>query len=85
MNRICKWWGHDLNEEAAYYYAVYECRRCGKVYDDDYGLREWLKLAWWRSVDWWRSYYGSWIRWWRCFECGGRFGKHDDSHDHLPF
>ena len=22
--------------------------------------------------------------WWRCSECGGRFGRHDDS-PHIPF
>ena len=23
--------------------------------------------------------------WWRCPDCGSRFGRHDESVDHLPF
>jgi rubredoxin len=81
----CRIWGHDLDEEAAYYYAVYSCRRCGNVYDDDKGLREWIKLGWWLAARWIADRWWSWQLWWRCTECGGRFGRHDDSYDHIPF
>lgn len=83
---ICKWWGHDLNEEAAYYYNVYDCRRCGLVYDDDRGAREWIKIGWWRASEWVRGRWYSLRFWWRCDECGGRLGRHDyERFDHLPF
>lgn len=36
----------------------------------------------------WRDRLRGWLKskkdWWKCPDCGLRFGKHDDS-DHIPF
>lgn len=74
-----------MNVDAAHYYGVFECDRCGKCYDQDYGLRE--RLFVYRYL-FWRWYYervGSWRNWLKCSDCGRRFGRHDESQDHLPF
>lgn len=84
-NQVCKWWGHDMCEEALHYYAVFECRRCGKVYESDTGIREWLRVRLWLAQQWLEREWASWKYWYRCSDCGRRFGKHDDSQDHLPF
>jgi len=37
------------------------------------------------ACTWWETR-RRFLSWWRpCPDCGGRFGKHDDSVDHLPF
>lgn len=84
MTILCKLWGHKLNEEAAYYYSVYHCDRCGDVYEEDTGLRERLRIQWWRLRQATAQRWHSLMYWLKCSECGLRFGKHDDS-DHLPF
>ena len=82
---LCRLWGHALNEEAAYYYAVFSCDRCGDVYEQDTGLREWVKVRWWLASQRVKSELKDWRYWLRCSDCGRRFGRHDDSQDHIPF
>jgi hypothetical protein len=64
---------------------VWSCDRCGDVYEDECGVREWVKVRWWLARQWLEREYTGWREWWRCGECGCRFGKHDDSYDHIPF
>ena len=83
---MCRIWGHDLNPEASYYYALCYCNRCvHEVPEDETGLREWLGVRFWllrRSIAYTVS---SWRAWITCPECGLHFGRHDQKVDHLPF
>ena len=81
----CRLLGHDVLEEALHYYVVLECRRCGKVYDDQIGPREWIRVRLWLLSIWLKDHAGRWSYWLRCSDCGRRFGRHDESKDHLPF
>lgn len=85
MNLLCRFWGHDPHPEAAEFYCVYDCRRCGELYDQDMGLREWAKVRWWHLCYWASLRIAAWRYWLRCTDCGKRFGRHDDNADHLPF
>jgi len=84
MKLLCRIWGHRYDPVGAEYYSVYHCVRCGH---EDYqrGLREWIEGKIWRLGDWLKRERMGWSEWWKCTECGGRFGKHDDKFDHLPF
>lgn len=85
-NLICKLWGHDLDPEASYYYAADHCRRCDQhAYQLDTGLREWLLVRCWVARRWILDRLQSWGYWLKCTDCGQRFGRHDESVDHLPF
>lgn len=84
-SRLCRWWGHSLEEEASYYYSVDYCRRCHAQVDGNTGLREWLRVRIFvagRSV---REWFWSWRCWYKCNDCGKRFGRHDNRFDHIPF
>ena len=79
---LCRIIGHDYHPEAAEYYNIYDCLRCGH---NDYEAG-WLEtLRWkfkiWRNdrIDYLRK------RWNPCPDCGGRFGRHDDNVPHIPF
>lgn len=85
MDKICKWWGHRLVPEAAEFYSVYICKRCGKYVEEDRGLREWLNLRWYFFLWNTRHKIADWRTWLRCPDCGLHFGKHDESQDHIPF
>ncbi|HEY0684690.1 MAG TPA: hypothetical protein VGD45_20305 [Steroidobacter sp.] len=86
-NLLCKILGHAWQPDGAKFYCVYDCERCGHHgTGHEWDLREWiaLRLYWWRyeaGLRW------SCLReWWKCSECGGRFGKHNyDEFDHIPF
>lgn len=84
-NALCRWWGHHMDEIAAHYYAHYECLRCGKCYDQDYGIREKLYIRIYLLRTWLHDQRKAWAYWWLCSDCGGRFGRHDESADHIPF
>lgn len=70
---VCKWKGHDeVNDLQAW-----ECLRCGLVMDYD----EAVKMPWRERLRYWLK---SKKDWWRCPECGQRYGKHNDE-PHIPF
>lgn len=84
---LCRVLDHAWQPDGAEFYCVYHCERCGyRGNGDEYGIRGRIKvrLYWWRYELglWWQS-----VReWWKCSECGGRFGRHNyDEFDHLPF
>ena len=82
MNWICKVFGHDYHVDAARYYGVYDCERCGTECGDEPGL---LRRRFWEAKDWTMRKYFNFKHWLRCDECGLMFGKHSDKYDHLPF
>lgn len=80
----CRIFGHAYDPTGAEFYSVYRCDCCGHN-GCEYSWLEWIKWKiWifnrWRSMEWLGI-----TEWWRCTECGGRFGRHDHSFDHLPF
>lgn len=69
---VCKWKGHDIVNATELWY----CRRCGIGIDYD----EAVKTPWrTRLLDWLKARKD----WWKCPECGLRFGKHNDV-PHIP-
>lgn len=83
---LCKFLGHAWNPDGAEFYSVFHCERCGyEGNGDEQGVRERIAVR----LYWWRYNFGlwakSWREWWKCSDCGGRFGRHDDAFDHLPF
>jgi len=82
MNWICKVFGHDFDQEAAIYYSVYHCDRCGS--NDGWEARALAHFRWRIQLaarDAWHSF----KCWLRCPDCKKLFGRHDDSSDHIPF
>jgi hypothetical protein len=70
----CRWRGHgDVDNSGELWF----CRNCREPisYDDAVRTPWSLKL-----MD--RIY--AWKNWWKCDECGGRFGRHTDE-PHIPF
>lgn len=78
---ICRWEGHNFNNNAE---DGFTCERCGRSCDYHqfvtrecagiYGLKDIIR-AWRECLP----------RWWKCDECGKRFGRHDRTKEHLPF
>ncbi len=85
---LCRWWGHDLDPIGSHYYCVDYCTRCEKTVERTTGVARLRELA---SVRIWlircaiRDRFHYWRCWLKCSECGKRFGRHDDSFDHIPF
>jgi hypothetical protein len=75
---ICWWSGHERCQSA----AIHDhCCQCGVYIPDTYpdlGMRV-------RLQDWLRNKRQLFREWLRCPDCGRRFGRHDDSMEHLPF
>lgn len=84
MNLLCKLWGHRYHPEGMEFYCIYDCMRCGH-HDYQAGPREWIWGKVWRLQQWGKR--NRWGFWWcyKCTDCGLRFGRHDDSFDHIPF
>jgi uncharacterized C2H2 Zn-finger protein len=82
---LCKILGHKLDAEAAHYYGVFHCDRCGTVYERDVGVREWIRVRLALARYWLRELVVDARQWVRCSDCGRRFGRHDDAADHIPF
>lgn len=81
---ICRLIGHDFEPEAAHYYGLYSCRRCG--YEDRDGRPpSWLEVVRYRLRGWIRDRRHDFRKWWKCSDCGRHFGRHDETVDHLPF
>lgn len=82
-NILCRLFGHRYDPIGAEFYCVYHCERCGH---DDYqrSAMEWLHGKLWRLSEWIKGEAMGWREWWRCSECGGRYGRHDDS-PHIQF
>lgn len=83
---LCSLLGHaDSDPEAIY--CPFVCKRCGACdyYESDFS-QPWHIEAYWRLKN---RVVDSWLRlmgWFRpCADCGRRFGRHDESVDHLPF
>lgn len=70
---ICKWKGHDLATGTGFY-----CERCHQEIDYNEFTKDTIRE---RVI----AYCKRLKTWWKCEECGVRFGKHDDSVDHIPF
>lgn len=85
---LCRWWGHQLDPEASHYYGVDYCCRCERQVERNTGILRLRELAAvrifiiGREIRMWIQ---SYQEWWKCSECGKRFGKHDDTYDHIPF
>lgn len=87
QNLICKILGHAWQPDGAKFYCIYDCERCGHHGDGyEWDLRGWIYVRlWWLGYHL-RERLSLWREWWRCSECGGRFGRHDyDKFDHIPF
>lgn len=85
---VCSLLGHkDSDPEAIY--DPFVCKRCGDSdydnhYDDDFDpwhIRLYYRMKWRAKNK--RDRFVGWFR--RCPDCGRRFGRHDESVDHLPF
>lgn len=74
MSKLLCWWtGHKP--------ALYgeECARCGNAFT----YEEWCK---WTPRQRLESFCRRRFRWFlRCDDCGKRFGRHDDTIQHIPF
>lgn len=70
--QICLWLGHDLIG------SDWECKRCGRLCDYDDAVKD-------SALDKIRAWWKRKLNWWRCEDCGRRFGRHDPAQDHLPF
>jgi len=80
---LCRLFGHRYHPEAAEYYSIYDCRRCGCQEYENIG---WLPRMAWKFELWKQDTVKGIKTWWGpCSDCGGRFGRHDDSKDHIPF
>lgn len=79
---LCWIFGHSYHEDAARYYAIYDCQRCGSKNTHE---PSWLIRIWWDQKTRWSYLFFRLKHWYRCNECKQRFGKHDEKYDHLPF
>lgn len=86
MKTACKILGHRLDVDSSYYYGLDICTRCQEEFIGQPLHVEYMKV---RAVvasrvlrDWalWLSSLPK-----KCPDCGKRWGRHDDSQDHLPF
>lgn len=88
-NFICQLKGHETNA-----FDGYNCERCEAAYDGSpaWGGSLWWRLTWrvrgvlglppftYRSTLW---HLRQWIK--PCVDCGKRFGRHDETKEHIPF
>ena len=81
MKRIkCWWFGHVVEFNKCYGEPDYFCVECGK--EIDYHTMVTCRGMRYEIVMWWRGV----VAWFGpCEDCGGRFGRHDNSKTHLPF
>lgn len=79
---LCKVFGHKCDQIHAEYYGFFHCDRCGKEFEDDPCLIERIKR---KTSIWFDERTRPLRRWFRCSECGWRFGRHNPENDHLPF
>lgn len=67
----CYWNGHDLN-------MTWNCAKCERDIEYDEAMQLCV-----------REKIQGWIKrkkqWWKCDDCGWRFGRHDPNEDHIPF
>lgn len=70
----CWWHGHDLSNA----YTEWTCVRCDQTLSYDDAVKDCQRD---KLRDKWRGL----KRWWKCDDCGWRFGRHDKNHDHIPF
>lgn len=88
MKRFFCWlWGHKFHPDAAMYYNLFDCERCGFCCE---GCPTRWEEASYRIRGWWddQCRYWAWKRWrewWKCSDCGWRCGRHDPNTDHVPF
>ena len=83
--RLCRLWGHAWETDAAEYYRVYYCERCGHEGEACNSWRERFSVklrVWMRCL---RELARASRQWVRCRECGRWLGNHDDRFDHVPF
>lgn len=82
---ICKLLGHRFDQEAARYH-VFHCERCGhdaETYTQN--LFEILTIWWyWKRCNIRCKVHDLRNNWWRCEDCGGWFGNHDEKNC-IPF
>lgn len=71
----CAWRGHrDVCNDL----QGWVCLDCGRQMSYDEAVKRPIRT---KLRDWWQLKKD----WWKCSECGGRFGKHDDKVSHIPF
>ena len=82
MRRIwCRIFGHKWDPDAAEFYRVYWCERCGtEEYEHSTG-----EMISWRIRMWVRDTWWSWRKWWRCRDCGRHCGRHTKECEDVPF
>lgn len=88
---VCSLLGHRSDDPEAYDdpFTMFVCSRCGGCdyyyYDQDFS-HPWHVMTYWRwkagMLDW-KNRFMAWLG--PCGDCGRRFGRHDESVDHLPF
>ena len=86
---LCNLIGHRYDATAAWYYWRYYCQRCGAEEPDPAADQPW-HMRWlgrwrWGLECWWRDARERFWMWWKCPDCGWRFGRHDPDDEHLPF
>ncbi len=75
---LCRLVGHKYDPIGAEIYQYYYCERCGhNGMHDGPSVLERIKTRWWVWKNEWRECWHRWRRWWKCCDCGGRFGRHD--------
>lgn len=78
--RLRCWWLGHRNASIAH-----GCPDCGTPCPEyEHMIRYFEGASGWLH-DRWERFYGSWCEWWHCPVCGGRFGRHDENQEHLPF
>lgn len=89
MNRQslrCLLFGHRLHVDAWHFYGIAQCEDCGReFYEVGWIARARVRVA--ICARWvCERASGLWaLLFCRCPECGQRFGRHDNTIDHLPF
>lgn len=75
---LCRWWGHNF-DPVAHEHGIGYCMRCEQYPpESETGLRVWLRTVRWRLIVRMNHLRYDARRWWRCADCGGRLGRHND-------
>jgi hypothetical protein len=81
---LCRLLGHRLCPDARKHGHFDLCLRC---HQEAYDLPQPAHIQWLRQMRWrLHDVKVGFLAWFQpCYACGRRFGRHDDSIDHLPF
>lgn len=81
MRLLCRIFGHKYDEGYMFYYNKHYCDRCQSEMDD---YQEGWSEKVWDIFEKACDKLNDVMVWFKCPECGLRFGKHNED-DHIPF